>query len=68
VRKAGFVYVRFHFQSASYSTQPPGVETLLGAFAKLRQAAIELVMSVCLSVCVSPHATTRLVMTEFDEI
>ena len=40
----------------------------LGAFAKLRKAAVSIVMSVCLSVCPSvfPHGTTRLPMYGFS--
>jgi len=40
----------------------------LGAFAKLRKATISFVMSVCLSVYVCPHGTTRLPLDRFNEI
>ena len=45
--------------------------SLLGAFAKLRKATVSFVMSVRLSVLspfVYPHGTTRLPLTDFNEI
>ena len=59
MRETSFVYVRFHFQSATTASKPPAVETFSGAFAKLRKRSLD---SLCLAVC--PSACNSSTLTD----